>query len=92
MSWCSVHARRLERTISDFIPQLNFLLGVNDNFFHATDGDDFSRAVRVTGVVDKPPAGSFRSTQLQNAHRGQTHPRLPFFVASTTRSSSILKR
>ena len=54
-------AKRLERTISDFIPQFNLLLSVNDNLFHAIDGDDLSRAVRVTGMINKSPDERFDS-------------------------------
>ena len=53
-----VFVKSLERTICNFIPQLDLLLGVNDDLLYTTDSDDLGRAIRVTGVVDESSAGT----------------------------------
>ena len=56
--WCEVFGKDLEHTICNFIPQLNLLLGVNDNLLDTADSDDLGRAIRVAGVVDESPTGT----------------------------------
>ena len=42
------------RTVSDLIPELDVLLGVNDDLLLAIDGNDLGSAVGIARVVDQP--------------------------------------
>ena len=80
-----------KRTISYLTTKLYVLLGVNDNLLLSVNRYDLSGAIRIARVVDKPTLEAkinIRSSRRMKA----TYPRFPFFVASTTRSSSIRKR
>jgi len=78
--------------VRDFIARSDVNLGIDDNLLLSTDGDDFRRAIRVARVVDEPAVRADSHQDALNVDEHQTHPRFPILVASTTKSSSILKR
>ena len=78
------------RTVCNFVAELYILLGVDHDLLLTINCDDLGSAVRVTRVVDQPPRDTKNGVQrviTKGAHG--TYPRFPFFVASTTKSSSI---
>jgi hypothetical protein len=91
----SSSGRKRELTVSDLLIGLNVGLGVDDNLLDAVDGDDLGRAVGHAAVVDETSARMRQGEVSSGAKRSEsnrTHPKLPFLVASTTRSSSTRKR
>ena len=79
-------------TISDLISELDILLRVDDDLLLTIDGDDLRRAIRVARMIDESTITTIDSDSVVRAQIEQTYPRLPFLVASTTKSSSIRNR
>lgn len=78
------------RTVGDLTAKLNILLCIDNNLLFTVDRDDLRRAVGIAGVVDQAARRNSQSEYTAANHIA--YPKLPFFVASTTRSSSIRKR
>ena len=76
------------RTIGDLTAELNVLLRVYHNLLLPTDRDDLRSTVGVARMIDESTGGELASSYTV-VKTAVTHPRFPFFVASTTRSSSI---
>ena len=80
------------RTVCNLVAEFYILLSIDDDLLLSIDRDDLGSAVRVTRVIDQPPKspkkiGSQRVMMMTRVRN--TYPRFPFFVASTTKSSSI---
>ena len=95
-SQSTIARSRARHTIRNLVPEFDILLGINDNLLLPTDRDNLGRTIGITRVIDQSPILIHRASdtfrRLNRPNGKITHPRLPFFVASTTRSSSIRKR
>lgn len=82
----------MKRTISNFVAQLYILFCIDDNLLFPTDRNDLSSAIGITRMVDESTAKVINHKKEEQRESKPTYPRFPFFVASTTKSSSIRKR
>lgn len=85
-----------QRTVCDLAPELDILLGIYHNLLLSVNSNDLRRTIRIARMINQPPnspnPSSAKKKKKKRKQKNTTHPRFPFFVASTTKSSSILNK
>jgi hypothetical protein len=71
-----IKIRHLERTVSNFISEVDVLLRVNHDLLLTINRDDLSIAVRIAGVIDQATTAnvSLQSPRLLKRARTQDCP------------------